>query len=485
MNLDIPFGEWLPDLPDFNNPGSTVAKNVIPHEGSYLPFLDLATTSDALTAYCRGAVAFADDDGNSEIFAGDQTKLYRLASEVWADKSGTAYTTATGYYWKFIKWGEKVIATNGSDPIQIKDFGAAGNFAALGGSPPKARHITTVRSFIVLGDVNDGTRYPNKIQWSGQNLETSWGSNPATQADSQSLVGDGGAVMALTGGSVGLILQERSLWEMSYVGPPVIFRLDETAPGIGTPAANSAVRVGATTFFLGQDGFYQYTIGQGATRIGDNKVDLWFFERINRALIYRMIGAIDYRQAKVCWAYPTAGNTDCNEILIYDWTNGKWSYAEVSTETIFAGLSPGTTLEGLDAISADLDALELSLDADQWKGGALSLWGFDTAHKSGSFGGLALTATVETAEVGSPDGSMLFVNGIRPMVDGASINTLYCGTRNVQNTNFSYGSPLPANSIGEHNTRASGRYFRIKAEIAGGFDRAMGVKLRAKPNGIR
>jgi hypothetical protein len=25
----IPFGEYLPDLPDLNNPGSTVAKNVV------------------------------------------------------------------------------------------------------------------------------------------------------------------------------------------------------------------------------------------------------------------------------------------------------------------------------------------------------------------------------------------------------------------------------------------------------------------------
>jgi hypothetical protein len=28
--IKIPFGEWLPDLPDYQNPGVTVAKNVIP-----------------------------------------------------------------------------------------------------------------------------------------------------------------------------------------------------------------------------------------------------------------------------------------------------------------------------------------------------------------------------------------------------------------------------------------------------------------------
>jgi len=34
----IPFGPWLPDRPNLQNPGATVALNVVPMPGGYGPF---------------------------------------------------------------------------------------------------------------------------------------------------------------------------------------------------------------------------------------------------------------------------------------------------------------------------------------------------------------------------------------------------------------------------------------------------------------
>ena len=39
--MQLPFGEWLPDLPDHMNPGSTQAKNVFPAVNSYRPFKNI------------------------------------------------------------------------------------------------------------------------------------------------------------------------------------------------------------------------------------------------------------------------------------------------------------------------------------------------------------------------------------------------------------------------------------------------------------
>jgi hypothetical protein len=43
----IPFGEWLPDLADQGNPGSTEAKNVAPSIDGYrqLPSVNVATNA--------------------------------------------------------------------------------------------------------------------------------------------------------------------------------------------------------------------------------------------------------------------------------------------------------------------------------------------------------------------------------------------------------------------------------------------------------
>jgi hypothetical protein len=494
MIQTLPYAEWTPDLPHVAS-GTTVAKNVIPHEGSYLQFNGLTSTSDALTAYCRGAAVYQDKDGGIESYAGDATKLYRLASAAWADKSGATYTTGASNFWRFVKYGERVIATNFNDAIQTKAFGAGTNFAALTGSPPKARAIGVCKSFIVLGDIDDGTHFPSKVAWSGQNLETSWGSNPATQADSQLLAGDGGKIMAITSGSdLSLVFQERSVWVMEYQGPPVVFSFHEIGPGLGTPAPRSVVRYGPNTYFLSNDGFYMHTLGGGFTPIGDKKVDLWLLERISKTNFHRMVGAVDVLSGKILWSYPTA-DSDPDEIIIYDYKTGQWSYACVDLQMIYEGRAEGYDMDtaapgalGMDQASGlNLDAMGLaSLDSDIWKGGALGLYGFGTDNKSGTFAGMPLTATVETIEMARDDSQIIRCNNMRPLVQGASaVNTMSIGTRNTLNSDYTFNTGVTANAIGEHNTRAAARYMRFRNEISGGFERAVGVRINVDGGGVR
>lgn len=129
------FGDFRPDLPDIGTKGVTLAKNVVPNESSYLPFKGIAIDTTALTAYARGAVALSDKNGNTEMYCGDETKLYRLVNSggvlTWTSVGGSTYATSDENYWQFIKWGEKVIATNRDNNIQIATFGG-GTFGDLG-----------------------------------------------------------------------------------------------------------------------------------------------------------------------------------------------------------------------------------------------------------------------------------------------------------------------------------------------------------------
>ena len=113
--MQVPFGEWLPDLPDHVNPGATQAKNVFPAVNSYRPFNSISnTSSNALTARGQGGRAFKSDSGVVSIFAGDATKLYRLVANSFVDESGgTTFSTASEGYWDFVRFGETVIAFNG------------------------------------------------------------------------------------------------------------------------------------------------------------------------------------------------------------------------------------------------------------------------------------------------------------------------------------------------------------------------------------
>ena len=481
----INFGNFEPDLPDIFTQGTSMALNVIPHQNCYLPFKSISTDTDALTAFCRGAVAYSDGEGNTEVFAGDETKLYRLSGTTFSSVGGSTYSSGDESYWEFAKFGQQVIATNFDNNIQVRGFGASGSFADLGGSPPKAKTLCISRGFLVLGNVNDGTHRPNRIQWSGLENITSWGSNPDTQSDFQDLQGDGGKVQMVMGGDTVIIFQERAIWEMEYIGSPLVWRLTNTIVNMGTPAARSVVRYGDSCFFYSQDGFMRYDLGGRITRIGDKKVDLFFAAREQTTRRFRMVSEVDVPNAKVVWSYCT-GEGDPTELIIYDIKTDSWSFVQIDHQIIYFGRSQGFTLEGLDSINSSLDALPASLDADLYKGGQLALFVFDTNNKSGTFNGSALTARIETGEVATEDMEFLFCDRVRPLVTGANAtNTVYLATRDSLNSDFTYSSGQTVNSIGEHNFRKSARYIRFRVDIAGGFDEAIGVRANLDSRGRR
>jgi len=56
--MQVPFAEWLPDLPDHLNPGSTEAKNVYPAVNSYRPWKSI--TQATVNALSNRLVSFSE-----------------------------------------------------------------------------------------------------------------------------------------------------------------------------------------------------------------------------------------------------------------------------------------------------------------------------------------------------------------------------------------------------------------------------------------
>ena len=75
----INFGPWLPDQPALQNPGVTVAKNVIPAAKGYRSVKSFVDFSNAASNRLRGVFTAKDTDGNVFLFAGDDAKLYRYS----------------------------------------------------------------------------------------------------------------------------------------------------------------------------------------------------------------------------------------------------------------------------------------------------------------------------------------------------------------------------------------------------------------------
>lgn len=477
----IPFGEWTPDIDSVSAQGLTVAKNVLPSPDGYDAFKSIEGASAALNDTAIGAGLFVASDGTIRLFTGSSTKLYSLSGTAWTDVTkGTTYTTCTN--WEFAQFGNRIIAVSLENAPQYYDIGTSTDFDDLPGTPPKAAHVAIVGDHVVMGNLNiSSTAYYNWVAWSGFNASSLWTPNLSTMADQQELFGRGGKVQKIIGGAIGIIFQENCIRTMTPVGPPLIFRFDEVELSVGTPSPNSVVSEGANHFYYGHDGFRIYSIGGGSKVISDNKVTRWFQNECSD--LASICGVNDRQAQRILWAFKSGGSSTFNRILIYDWSLNRWSYAEEDCQLLMEYATPGYTLDTLDSIVADIDAATTTFDSDIYKGGSISAGAMSSAGKAGAFTGAAKTATIETGELSGD--SRLFVTELRPVVTGYSTISAQIASRSTLASQASFGSSLMINSAGKFTTRANARYHKFRLTLTGGFTRAAGLVVDAKPEGQR
>ena len=486
----IEFGEWLPDIADYNNPGSTEAKNVVPTIDGYNQFKAFTRTESALNSDCRGGFAAQSSSKIGYNYAGSGSKLYQLSDGTWTDqsKAGGTYSLLNGESWEFVKWGEKVIAVGGINsgtpvPPQIITMGSVGSteFADLGGNPPQARHIATVKDFIVMGNLYESaTKYPSRVRWSGVNDETNWVTNKAKQSDYQDIPGKGGWIQKVVGGDYGLLIMERGIVRMDYIGPPLVFSFNRILPELGTAAVNSVVQQGNFVFLLAPTGFKGIVDGIERLDIGDNKIDRWFFDNVDLSYAHRIVGAFDRVNNRIIWIFPdnqaTLGLP--NNGIIFDIVTRRWSRFEENIEWVYTAYGVSYTLDGLDSVSSSIDDLGASLDSAAWISGVISLGAFDDSHYGGRFDGDPTEAVLETKEQRLSGNRKTFIKRLRPEIDcGGGTVTLKIGGRDCLGDSVVWGGDLIQERDKNWSARTNARYHRFRATITGGFQRAQGIAI--------
>lgn len=470
----VTFGEWLPDQPGVIG-ALTTARNCYPKAVGYGPFPQEVDYSDDAPQALTAAAAAKDTNSITSIYAAGTTRLFKLDTSdfSWDDISATTYSGTSG--WKFTQFGNSLIAANESNTMQYIDVMSGTTFANLAVDAPKAKFVTVVRDFVVSGYQ---TANKNRVQWSGINNEATWTTSAVTQADFQDLP-DGGFVQGITGGEFGIVLLERSIVRMSYVGTPLIFQFDNIARNRGCFEPNSVIQWQGITYFLGDDGFYACD-GQNLKNIGAEKVNRYFFNTLKESDLGNMSAAIDPINNLVVWGYPSV-DTDYR-VLIYHIATGRWSYADSSATRVAPVSTPSITLEGLDTFSASIDALGVSLDSRTWLGGKLLLLGLK-GSKLITFTGAPKTATIETSDI-ETDSNQSMVTMIKPIVDNGT-GSASVASRLQLNQTVSFPSVTAANSENRIGTRSYGRYHRVKLEPSGNWTTAIGMDVDIQSAGTR
>ena len=504
--VPVDFGDWAPDLPDFTNPGALTCNNVLPAANSYIPARTLTDIStNALESASLGAITARDTDNNVYVYAGTTSKLYELLDNQWNDESKVGgYTTGAEESWEFVIWDreQRVIATNFSDPVQEIAIGGggAGSFADLitSTNKPKAKHIAVVRNFLVLGHTNDATDgvRSERVWWSAIGDSTDFDPDAATQSDFSDL-DTGGWVQKVVGGAeYGVIFQESTIRRMEYEGSPIIFDLPAVERRRGTPIPNSVIGYGRFIFYISEEGFFRFN-GSASEPIGVNRVDKTFWRQFDLADKQKVSATIDVVNKLVCWAFPAnGGGTDGNpnKIYCYKWDTPRWSEIDIDIELIFQSQNQGYTLDGLDAVSTNIDTLTPSLDSDVWKGGKIYSGAFTTDDKLASFDGDTLQATLDTREIQLSAGRASYVDSIRPLIEADAASAGKPGDLGIQiqisgrdglEGSVTFDAASLVNAEGLARTCNQSRYHRVRTIIpaGAGWNHAQGVIVNKSGRG--
>lgn len=491
------FGPWHPDASGLNTSVCVTARNCLPAPGGFAPLRGASAATGALgvdyildqagsyitdqagsyissgienpDARCQGAVVVFDDDGAVHTFAGAETRLYKLASDnSWLDVSrvsGGDYSAGLGERWQFGAAGGLVIAvTIGDDPQKFL-LGSSSNFEPLGGTPPRARFITTVGEFIVLAGLfqNEYT-----VHWSGLANAEHW--TPGTQSCDYQTFQNGGPVRGIVGGEVGYVFQAETVRRMTFVpGSDVIFQFDEVEGGRGLAAPYSLVKIGNMAFYLAPDGFYKFAlIGGTSTPLGVGKWATEFVNDLKAGSERTVLGGVDPVGRFVMFAYNSADNptSSLNRVLIYNWALDEATTAEMSVSALTHILTTGVTLDTLDSYGT-LDSLPFSLDSPVWRGGASLLGVFLDDEQMSTLSGPNMSATIITSDTG--ENKRALIKGVRPSIDTRQV-TAAIAAREAEGDPIVFGPAEPMADTGVIPTWASGFVARARTVTAEGAD---------------
>ncbi len=446
---------------------------------------DVTVISTALAAECRGAWYIRTAAGAYRIIATTATKIYEFNSATlgWTDISrlaGGDYAVPDGDEWSGEVYGSNFILVNIADDPQFFNVDSGTNFAALAGSPPKAKYVWTSGEFLVLGHL---AGYPNRIQTSGIGDATFWtiGERGCDYQDFP----NGEEIMGGIGAERGAVIFQRTIIREMAIqnGGDYSFSTRILNPNRGVIAPLSIAQIGPGVFiYYSADGFF---MGAERRPIGRERVDRWFDGEIDRTYIHTIKAMVDPYQ-KIVWFQARRADTT-KFLLGYQWALDRWCYADNNVTAMAALVTPAISIDGMDLFYATMDDADEPFDSRLFTGGSPTMAVFDTSNRLCYLTGSPRAATLETADKEEYPGFRQILQKARVYTNAVDF-TIKAGASDYHGGTVTWGSavtPFPATKTCHF--RSSARLHRFRLEIAGGvsWDHVIGVEPEFRQEGQR
>ncbi|MBA3773827.1 MAG: hypothetical protein H0X13_15455 [Ramlibacter sp.] len=461
----IPLIGFAPDM-DPATPGViTDCSHLIPYESGMkaAPKAVAPLGVGPLAAACTGASVLSDLSSVRRILAGTATKLYEYNGTAWADVSrAAAYTGGVDSRWSFAQFGNSAIAANGADFLQ-RSTGAA--FADIAGSP-KAEVVISIAGFLMALNFNDGTVTPDGWYCSALYDETNWALSVSTQSTKGRLISTEGKITAGKSlGSYVVAYKAKAIYVAQYVGAPAAWQWDQIIGGdAGCSGKDALVDVGGVHYFANDENFWSFD-GTRPIPIATNQVRKWWLDNSDPTYRYRTIAAHDKQNNLIWFYYCSRGSGGVvDSALAYHMNIKQWGRADRSIQAAFSYVSPGVTIDGMDAYGASIDALpQVPFDSQFWLTGGRTLAVIDTANQVRQMTGAAENSTLTTGDFGD-DFQVSMLRQFRPRFAKAPTTATATFSRQfVKGGDITNGS---ASSINDGHFKATQRARWHRARLA-------------------
>lgn len=485
--MTIPFPDFAPDRSAYVVSQSII--NVLPVADRYGPFPSLTEVSDALASECKGAISVRTSANVWTTIVGTQTDLYKLDTSAspyafveYTRLAGGDYNVPSTDRWCFAQVGDTLVALNVNDDPQALDISSGTNFAALAGSPPRAKFGAVVSEFLVLGHL---ANEPNFLQWSAYGDITSW-TRGIGGAWKQELP-DGGEVQGIFGSEKGaIVFQRNKIRAMLYTADASAFRIDVVNEARGAISPYCIVPIApGQYFYLADDGFYVFAGGEDIP-IGYERVDRWFLgsdtagvtSEVDRENLGSVRGFLDPFRKVVLVQYPKTdgsfGMIGCAYRLMGDDGKiGRWFPVNLNVEEIVSLATAGLTIDGLAALYASIDAIDQPFDSRLFSGGKPTPGAFTTDHKMAFFTGNAMEAVLRTQRIQLTPGYRSLLQEVSLVGDFDPTDcTIKIGTADRRGQTLTQSSSYSSESdgTGMFKVLEDGRFHDLQLTIPAGTD---------------
>jgi hypothetical protein len=326
--------------------------------GAVASFTTPVVTPYYLTPYTTTTKRYWVHAGTAAVYADDGTTQTNITQN--------SFTGSVDDKWTGGSVNGVLVLNNSVDTPQYWGGNTAQKLQNLPGwsSTWKAKSIRPFKNYLIaLGITKSGDSFPNMVKWSDVAvpgaIPNSWDeTNPALDAGEQDLAETPDLLVdCLQLGDVNVVYKERSMYSMTFIGAPFIFRFQRLPGEHGMLTAGCGVQTPQGHVVL-TAGDVVLNTGQGVTSIANASVRDYIFKNIDATNYKRSFVTANPQKNEVWICFPYGSSTTCNTACVWNWDDKSWGIRSLNNVTYgaFGQVEVFNTTTWSDADSWESDA---------------------------------------------------------------------------------------------------------------------------------